>query len=44
MVGLQTQGEIEDAYCGHWQMSGVRVDDEMGVPSVQLTAVAPLPK
>ena len=43
VVNPQVQGAMNDAYCGHSQMSGVR-PEAMEVPSVHIAALVPLPK
>ena len=43
LVAPQTHGAMSDAYVGHLQTSGVRVDVDTTVPSVHLAAVAPDP-
>ena len=44
VVNPQVQGAMNDAYCGHSQMSGVARRVAMAVPSVQVAAVSPNPK
>ena len=43
LVAPQTHGAMSDAYVGHLQINGVRVDVDTTVPSVHLAAVAPDP-
>ena len=42
-VAPQVQGAMNDSYCGHSQMRGVR-PEAMEVPSVHIAALVPLPK
>ena len=42
-VAPQVQGAMNDSYCGHSQMRGVR-PEAIEVPSVHIAALVPLPK